>query len=99
MCSCAHVLISACMHVFGSCSVNWVHYLLVCAVLHVDLDMVRHGDLVRQLRKGCHFDIETVKKRLRQFKHIIFQWNWRQFQGIRDIFMELVNFLMDLETF
>ena len=37
-----------------------------------ELEVKREGNLVRQLRTGCHFDIQKVKKRFIQITNDIF---------------------------
>ena len=48
-------------------------------------------NLVRQLRQGCHFDIQTVKKRLRQLTKLFFHRNQGHFHGTIYILTELAK--------
>ena len=56
------------------------------------------SNVVRQSRKGCHLDIQTVKTRLRQLKNYLFHEISAMFQGISNILGEIMTILAQLAT-
>ena len=77
----------------------------LCLQLSILIGLLEGPNLVRQLRRGCHFDIETVKKRFRQLENhfcagisdivtelATVSWNLIIFNGINNILAEFTTF-------